>query len=116
MRIGELARRAGVSTSRIRFYESRGILSPPERLPNGYRVYGDYDLKVLVFINRAQSLGFTLEEVTQHLRSPSGAARKPRFLSRLEVKLVEIDAHLEEVRARRQAIAEIISQLKEAGY
>ena len=63
MRIGELARRAGVSTSKIRFYEARGVLPPGRRLASGYRDYGDDALRVVEFIGRAQGLGFALREI-----------------------------------------------------
>ena len=56
MRIGELAERAGVSTSTIRFYERRGLLPPAERLANGYRSYDERALFTVRFIDRAQSL------------------------------------------------------------
>ena len=39
MKIGEVARQAGVSIDTVRFYERRGVLPEPERLPSGYRVY-----------------------------------------------------------------------------
>ena len=39
MKIGEMARRAGVTIDTVRFYERRGVLPPPDRLPSGYRVY-----------------------------------------------------------------------------
>ena len=62
------------------------------RLPNGYRDYGDKVLRVVNFVDRAQSLGFTLREVGAHLRSPRGDGRKARLQERLEAKLVELDA------------------------
>ena len=112
MRIGELAKRAGVSTSKIRFYESKGLLSPAARLPNGYRDYGDHDLNVVRFIDRAQSLGFTLREVAAHLSSPQGDARKARLEARLQEKLAELDAHLEQVHVRRTEILTLIDEVR----
>ena len=41
MRIGELSRRTGISTSRIRFYEKHDVLPEPIRDENGYRTYPD---------------------------------------------------------------------------
>ncbi len=114
MRIGELARRAGVSTSKIRFYEAQGLLSAAVRLPNGYRHYGDHDLVVVKFIGRAQSLGFTLRDVAAHLRSPQGDARKARLQVRLEEKLAELDVHLEQVRARRVVLLDLIDEVRGA--
>ena len=46
MRIGELAKRAGVGTSKIRFYESRGLLAPAARLANGYLRDPDVSVEV----------------------------------------------------------------------
>jgi MerR family transcriptional regulator, copper efflux regulator len=112
MRIGELAKRASVSTSKIRFYEARGLLVPATRLPNGYRDYGDYDLQVVRFIRRAQSLGFTLRDVATHLSTPHGDGRKARLQARLEEKLAELDDHLEQVRARRALILTLIKEVK----
>lgn len=39
MRIGQLAQLVGVETQTIRFYEQQGLLPPPDRQDNGYRVY-----------------------------------------------------------------------------
>ncbi len=114
MRIGEVAKRAGVSTSKIRFYEARGLLPPAARLANRYRDYNDYALKVLQFIDRAQGLGFTLREVAIHLRSPKGDGRKARLQARLEAKLAELDAHIEEVKVCRAMISDLIKEVRDA--
>jgi MerR family transcriptional regulator, copper efflux regulator len=114
MRIGILAKRAGVSTSKIRFYETRGLLSPAARLANGYRDYGEYALEVVRFISRARSLGFTLRDIATHLRSPEDGGRKARLQARLEAKVAELDAHIEQVRARRAMILDIIEDVRSA--
>ena len=114
MRIGELAKRAGVSTSKIRFYEARGLLPAAPRLPNGYRDYGDDTLHVVNVIDRAQSLGFTLRDLATHLRSPKGDGRKARLQERLEAKLAELDAHIEQARARRATILHLIAEVRRA--
>lgn len=75
LRIGELAKMAGVSSSKIRFYEACGLLPPAQRLANGYRDYGVYALSIVNFIGRAQRLGFTLRDVAAHLRSPADGGR-----------------------------------------
>ncbi len=111
MRIGQLALRAGVSASKIRFYEARGLLSPAARLSNGYRDYGDDTLEIVNFIDRAQSLGFTLRDIAIHLRSPKGDGRKVRLQARLEEKLTELDSHIEQVRARRAMILDLIAEV-----
>jgi len=62
--IGELAQRAGLATSAIRYYESIGLLPEPYRV-SGQRRYGDDTLKRLEFIAAAQHAGFTLREISE---------------------------------------------------
>lgn len=50
MRIQEFADLTGLSTKTIRYYESIGILSPPQRAPNGYREYTEKDLARARFV------------------------------------------------------------------
>lgn len=63
MKIGEVAKAAGVTTSRIRFYEREGVIPPADRGKNGYRDYPDRLVRLLRFIEQAQGLGFTLREI-----------------------------------------------------
>lgn len=114
MRIGELAERAGVAPSRIRFYEAKGLLPPGARRANGYRDYDARAVEVVRFITRAQSLGFSLKDIEAHLRSPTADdARKARLQHRLETKLEEIDAHLAEVQARRVRLLEVLAEVRD---
>ena len=80
MRIGELAKRAGVNIQTVRFYERERLLRAPARSPSGYRSYSEDDLQTLQFIRNAQQLGFTLREIRQlmelhrTLATPAGPA------------------------------------------
>ena len=112
MRIGILAERAGVSASSIRFYEARGLLPRPDRRLNGYRDYDERALEIILFINRASGLGFSLAEIAAHISSPRDDKRKSRLLSRMETKLGEFDALLVDLKTRRAALVEAIEQLR----
>lgn len=68
MRIGELAHRAGIATSAIRFYEEEGLLPEPHRTASGYRDYTPEVLDHLTFIQCGQAIGLTLEQVKQLLQ------------------------------------------------
>ena len=63
MRIGELAKCAGVNIETVRYYERRGLLAEPARTAAGYRRYNPDAAARLRFIKRAQRLGFTLQEI-----------------------------------------------------
>lgn len=61
--IGELARRAGVSTSLLRYYEKEGLLQPTGRTQSGYRLYAPAAERTLRFIRSAQRYGFSLNDI-----------------------------------------------------
>ncbi len=63
MKIGELAKRTGLPTSTIRFYESKGLLNAVAREANGYRTYPPEAVAVLSIITGAQQTGFSLDEI-----------------------------------------------------
>ncbi len=64
MRIGEVARRAGVRVSLIRYYEEIGLLPEPERV-SGQRRYDETVLRRLSVIDVAQRAGLSLEEIRE---------------------------------------------------
>src|SRR4051812_2339947 len=90
MSIGEVAARAGVSTSAIRYYERRGLLSPDERR-SGQRRYGDGALRRLVFIGMLQDAGLSLEDIDGVLNADAKAAWKAIGVERLTALEAEID-------------------------
>ena len=99
--IGEVARRAGVATSLIRYYERIGVLPPPERV-SGQRRYDTAVLGRLGFIGVAQSAGFKLREIKQlvaGMDAHDGMAEQMRSLS--SQKLDDVEALLERTRAMK---------------
>ncbi|HSG66538.1 MAG TPA: MerR family transcriptional regulator, partial [Gammaproteobacteria bacterium] len=61
--IGQLAKRAGLATSTLRYYEEQGLLLPAARSSAGYRLYAPQAEQTLLFIQRAQRLGFSLQDI-----------------------------------------------------
>ncbi len=68
--IGDVARRAGVATSTVRFYERRGLLTADARR-SGQRRYRDQTLRRLVFIGMLQDAGLSLDDITGVLDATS---------------------------------------------
>jgi len=65
IKIGELAKRAGLTPDTIRFYEDKGLITAGQRSEAGYRLFSDYELEKLLFIQRAKKVGFTLNEISE---------------------------------------------------
>ena len=98
--IGEVARRAGVATSTVRYYERRGLLQADAR-QSGQRRYRPDTLRLLVFIGMLQDAGLSLDDIDGVLRADSVDEWKKIGLRRLEVLEQEI-ARLENARAYLQ--------------
>lgn len=67
MQIKELSERTGLQDKTIRFYEEVGVLPAPERLPNGYRNYGETDVERAKFVAGLRRLDFSLDDVGEIL-------------------------------------------------
>ncbi|MGA2857991.1 MAG: MerR family transcriptional regulator [Candidatus Sulfotelmatobacter sp.] len=68
MRIGELAKRGGVSVQAIRFYERRRLMRTPRRTAAGYRIYSEAELEIVTVIKKMQRFGFKLAEIRRVLQ------------------------------------------------
>lgn len=90
MRIGELARAAGVNIQTIRFYEREGLLPPPARTTSGYRSYQKRDLERVMFIRRNHAIGFTLAEVQELLLLHAALEKLPRPMRRKPAEVRQI--------------------------
>ena len=99
--IGEVARRAGIRASAIRYYESIGLLPEPQRV-SGRRRYPDEVLRTLSVIGAAQRAGLSLDEVRELLAASDGeGAVSERLRAIAERKLPEVDALIERARLVR---------------
>jgi MerR family redox-sensitive transcriptional activator SoxR len=87
--IGEVAQRAGMSTSRIRYYENRGLVPEPDR-EAGQRRYSEDVFRRLAIIDAAQRVGFTLEQIRDLLGSRDQPAHE-RLRQLALLKLPELD-------------------------
>ena len=98
--IGEVARRAGVATSAVRYYERTGLLAADDRR-SGQRRFRMETLRRLVFIGMMQDAGLGLDEIKGILDAPDVASWKAIAARRLELLDGEI-ARLEEARVYLQ--------------
>ena len=106
LKIGEIARESGVGVEALRFYESRGLIEPAARTQSGYRLYDAGVFNRLDFIKKAQSIGFTLDEIAQVI-SDSERGHTPcvdvrrlaaRKLAALEERIRQLQRYRRELR------------------
>lgn len=100
LRIGELAERAGVTTSAVRFYERRGVLRPDARA-SGQRRYTEASLRRLVFVGMLQDAGLRLDEIGAILR----AATVDEWKAIAQRRLVALDEDIERITRARSILS-----------
>ena len=104
MTIGDVARRAGVRSSAIRFYERSGVL-PPVRRATGQRRYDQAVLKQLAVVTLAREAGFTIREIRALFRDFStDTTASTRWRSMAAGKLEELDAVLRRTKLMRRVV------------
>ncbi|CAI8710803.1 MULTISPECIES: MerR family transcriptional regulator [Pseudomonas] len=115
MKIGELEARSGASRHTLRYYEQIGLISPL-RQTNNYRVYTAQTLQDLDFIQRAQSMGFSLGEIGEILDAQrnklidcaGGAKLIEKKMADIKQKIANLQSiyrYLDEERATLEASA-----------
>jgi len=113
MRIGELAERVGTSTRALRHYEAQGLLRA-RRDTNGYRHYGEDDLRLVEEIRSLLAIGFTLEETRPFvdcLRAGHDTGDAcPDSVAVYRRKLADIDAYLTRLHEIRDQLTDALAR------
>ena len=113
MRIADLAKRAGVSTATLRFYEEQGLLAPLARSDAGYREYGADAFGRLGFIRRAKALGLSLREVRSLVESPGDSADDhARLRAAVAHKLAETRRRVEQLQTLTRELEALDEHLR----
>lgn len=108
LRIGDVARSAGVNVQTLRYYERRGLVVPPFRRHSGQREYNEADVRRIRVIKAAQRLGFTLTEI-QEMFDLSAHRRGTKDLQTLATaKVAEIDRRIATLQAMRSDLSAVI--------
>jgi len=106
--ISKLATAAGVNIETVRYYQRRGLLDEPARVDGGFRAYTEEHLERLLFIKRAQELGFTLDDAAELTAlSSSNDRRQLRAVARARADDIRRRIeHLEAMAAALDALAD----------
>lgn len=116
MKIGEVSQASGIGIEALRFYERSGLLGKPARSQSGYRLYDEGILERLAFIKKAQTLGFSLEEIKKIIRdAQSGASPCDDVREIVRRRLKEVEERIKEMQRYRKELAHTLEEWDEVG-
>ena len=105
--IARLAEAGGVGVETVRYYQRRGLMPVPKPRGGGVRTYDDSHVERLIFIRRAQSAGFSLEEIGELLKlDRSNDRTRVRELAR--ERLAALDAKIAELEDAKQSLSRLL--------
>ena len=113
---GEVARRTGVNIETVRYYEQRGLIPRPSRSASGYRKYTEDYVERILFIKRAQELGFTLQEIQELLSLRVDPDTDRGEVKRhAEAKLADIEEKIRDLERMKHALTSLVATCSGCG-
>jgi len=114
LRVGSIAKKAGVGVQTLHYYERINLLPKPARSEANYRLYSADAVRRVAFIKKAQAVGFTLAEIKEILELKSHGRAPCRKVAELgERHLRDIDVRLAQLRRYRSAVARSLGSWQE---
>lgn len=105
MNISDVAKKTGLTSKAIRFYEEKGLVTVPNRGENGYRTYTQKHLDELTLLRQARQVGFNLEECGELVNLFNDPARHSADVkARTLRKVADIEKHISELQVMRQQL------------
>lgn len=116
LKIGEVSLASGIGIEALRFYERSGLLGKPVRSESNYRLYDEGVLERLAFIKKAQTLGFSLDEIKRIINdAQSGASPCDDVREIVRRRLTELDGRMREMKRYRKELAETLEEWDKVG-
>lgn len=114
-KIGQIAQEIGVTPQALRFYETNGFISKPQRTPSGYRIFSAEARARLLFLKRAQRFGFKLDEIKTLMGVKArrrGACAEVKKV--IEHKLTLLDEQMEQIKLLRADLVRLRKECEKA--
>lgn len=113
-RVSDVARRFGLNPQTLYYYERIGLIPSPARNESGYRIFNNQDLNRLSLIERAKTLGLTLEEIKEILQLRAGDTLTcSEIHQRLLKKLEQIDIKISQLQNLRTELLPLVQRCAE---
>jgi DNA-binding transcriptional MerR regulator len=109
LRIGDVARSAGVNVQTLRYYERRGLVVAGFRRHSGQREYDEAAVKRVKVIKAAQRLGFSLTEIQEMFDLSAHRRTTGELHARAKAKVAEIDERIATLQAMRADLSAVIA-------
>ena len=113
--IGQLAKETGTHVETIRYYERRGLIAEPSRRASGYREFPPEYVERIRFIKRAQTLGFTLREISELLALADGNPACKDIRKFAEEKVKDIETRIHDLQKIKVVLHELIKKCLNKG-
>lgn len=108
IRIGELAKMAGVSTRTVKYYEELGFISPADRSKGGFRYYEKEDLDRVKIIKQLQSMDYPLSKIKEFFsirgNSETGNEAASQVLNNMEEQIEELEMKIKQYKELKEEL------------
>ena len=108
--IGQLAKETGINIETIRYYERRGLIPESPRRESGYREFTPQYIERISFIKRAQTLGFTLREISGLLALADGKFTCKDIRKVAEDKVKEIENRIHDLKKIKKVLNNLVKE------
>jgi len=116
-KIGEIAKKADVTTRTLRYYEQFGLLVPSEITQNGYRYYDEDSLQIIIRIRNLQHVGLSLDEIKEviglYFQQGKQLEAKEKTITYLQLHLEQINTKIKLLQKAKSEVLEQIETTKE---
>ncbi len=114
--IGEVAKRLGITTRTIRYYEEIGLMGPSERIGGGTRMYGRAEVLRLKFILKLKELGISLKEMQTiaeyfDVNDQNFGSLTPHLVELLDAHIGKVDEKIANLSSLRREIVDYRSRI-----
>ena len=116
LRIGEVARRSGLSVKTIRFYCDQGLLRPAGRSEGGYRLFAAESLEELALIRALRTMDVSIADVARILEvRRTGVCNCSTLKQSITTKMATIDARIDELDAMKNQLKLLLLSWQDCG-
>lgn len=116
LKIGQVAQQADIGVETLRFYETRGLVTPAGRTASGYRYYDSTVFGRIDFIRKSQAVGFSLDEIARIIGEAADGKRPCADVRRLAAERLEaLDRKLAELKRYRRELSKTVDAWERTG-